>query len=71
MPHSFYWGIDLHARTMSVGMLSQAGQLLLHRHRKAAPEPFLQALTPYRAALVCCVACLFTWDLAGRSPCGS
>jgi hypothetical protein len=60
-PHQFDGGLDLHARTMSLGVLNQDGEVLLHRQMKAAPEPFLQALAPYREALVVCVEGLFTW----------
>ena len=28
---------------------------------RAAPEPFLQAIAPYREDLVVCVECIFTW----------
>jgi transposase len=34
---------------------------LLHRNMKAAPKPFLKAITPYREDLVVCVECIFTW----------
>jgi transposase len=59
--HKFYCGIDLHARTMYLCILNQAGEILLHRNMKAAPEPFLQAIAPYREDLVVCVECIFTW----------
>jgi transposase len=35
---------------------------VLHRNMKAAPEPFLKAVAPYRDGLVVAVECLFTWD---------
>jgi transposase len=60
--HTFSCGIDLHARTMYLCSMNQAGEILLHRHMKAAPEPFLKAMTPYREDLVVCVDCMFTWD---------
>jgi transposase len=60
-PHKFYGGIDLHARTMYLCILNQDGEILRHRNMKAAPEPFLQAIAPYRAELVVCVEGLFTW----------
>jgi transposase len=70
-PHQFYCGIDLHARTMYLRVLNQNGEMLLHRNMPASPEPFLKAITPSRAALVVCVACLFTWywraDLCARA----
>jgi transposase len=59
--HKFYCGIDLHARTMYLCVLNQEGEVLLHRNMRAAPEPFLQAIAPYREDLVVCVECLFTW----------
>ena len=59
--HPFYCGIDLHARSMYVCVLSQDGEILLHRNMKAAPEPFLQTIAPYREGLVVAVECIFTW----------
>jgi transposase len=59
--HQFYCGIDLHARTMYLCVLNQDGEIVLHRNMKAAPEPFLQAIAPYREGLVVCVECIFTW----------
>ena len=59
--HKFYCGIDLHARTMYVCVLNRDGEVLLHRNMKAAPEPFLKAMVPYRDDLVVCVECMFTW----------
>jgi transposase len=60
-PHKFYCGIDLHARSMYVCVLSQDGDPLLHRNMKAAPESFLKAVAPYRDGLVVAVECIFTW----------
>jgi transposase len=45
----------------SLCILNQAGEILLHHNMKAAPEPFLKAITPYREDLVVCVECIFTW----------
>ena len=59
--HQFYCGIDLHARTMYVCILDQHGTILVHRNMKASPEMFLKAIAPYRADLVVCVECIFTW----------
>ena len=68
--HQFYCGIDLHARRMYLCILNQDGEILEHRNMKAAPEPFLKAIAPYREALVVCVECIFTcyWlaDLCAR-----
>jgi transposase len=59
--HQFYCGIDLHARSMYVCILSHDGEILVHRNMKAAPEPFLRAIAPYRDGLVVAVECIFTW----------
>jgi transposase len=59
--HKFYCGIDLHARTMYLCILNQEGEVLLHRNMKAAPDPFLKAIAPYREDMVVCVECMFTW----------
>jgi transposase len=59
--HPFYSGIDLHARSMYVCLVSHDGEIVLHRNMKAAPEPLLKAIAPYRDGLVVAVACLFTW----------
>jgi transposase len=59
--HPFYCGIDLHARSMYVCIVSQDGEILLHRNMQAAPEPFLKAISPYRDGLVVAVECIFTW----------
>jgi hypothetical protein len=45
----------------SLCVLNQEGEVLLHRNMRAAPEPFLQAIAPYREELVVCVECIFTW----------
>jgi transposase len=59
--HPFYCGIDLHARTMYVCLMNRDGEILVHRNMKAAPEPFLKAIAPYRDNLVVAVECMFTW----------
>src|SRR5882762_8203231 len=59
--HPFYCGIDLHARTMSLCILDQAGETLLHRNMTATPEALLKALAPYREDVVVAVECMFTW----------
>jgi transposase len=59
--HQFYCGIDLHARSMYVCLVNRDGEILVHRNMKAAPEPFLKAVAPYREGLVVAVECIFTW----------
>jgi transposase len=46
---------------MYVCLLSQDGDILLHRNRPAAPEPFRQTIAPYREGLGVAVEWLFTW----------
>jgi Transposase len=60
-PHQCYGGIDLHARSMYICILSHEGEILLHRHMKTAPEPFLKAIAPDREGLVVAVECMLTW----------
>ena len=64
--HQFYCGIDLHARTMYLCILNQAGEIVLHRQMKANPEPFLKAIAPYRDDLVVCVEWTLHLVLARR-----
>jgi Transposase len=47
---------------MYLCILNQDGEIMLHHTMKTAPEPFLQAIAPYRGDLVVCVECIFTWD---------
>jgi transposase len=68
--HKHYCGIDLHARSMYVCLLDQAGTKLVHKNVAATPEAFLRVIAPYRDDLVVAVECIFTWywlsDLCAR-----
>ena len=59
--HSFYCGIDLHTNKMYLCILTQEGEIALHRNIKTNPEAFLRAVKPYREDLVVCAECMFTW----------
>ena len=59
--HPYYCGIDLHARTMYLCILNQAGETILHRNMKCEPKLFLDAIAPYRPDIVVGVECIFTW----------
>ena len=59
--HRHYCGIDLHARSMYLCVLDQAGTVLLHRDMRAKPDAFLKAVARYREDLVVAVECMFTW----------
>jgi len=50
-----YCDIDLHARSMYVCVLDQAGQPRLHQNLPADPHAFLAAVAPFRDGRV--VAC--------------
>ena len=58
--HRFYCGIDLHARSMYLCILDQAGEVVLHRNLKTDPSLFLKVIAPYREDLVVAVECIFT-----------
>jgi transposase len=55
---------------MSLCILNQDGEMLVHRNMPAGPAPLLKAVAPYREHLVVAVECLFTWyglaDLCAR-----
>ena len=59
--HPFYCGIDLHARTMYLCILDQAGETLVHRNMTATPEALLKTIAPYREQIVLAAECMFTW----------
>ena len=46
--HKHYCGIDLHARTMYLCIMNQAGDVLLHQNTRCNPASFLRAIEPYR-----------------------
>lgn len=59
--HRHYCGVDLHARSMYVCILDQAGKALVHRNLKCERERFLAVVKPYRRDLVVAVECLSCW----------
>ena len=59
--HAFYCGVDLHAKTMHVCIVNQAGQTLVHKNLPARPDRFLELIRPYREGLVIGVECMFAW----------
>src|SRR5215510_4952819 len=69
--HKADCGMDLPARSLSMCLLSQDGEIVRHRQRKTSPEMCLKAMAPDRAELVVCVAGLCTWsglaDLCARA----
>lgn len=59
--HQHYCGIDLHAKTMYVCIINQAGEAVLHRNMKTDAQQLAAAIKPYQDDLVISVECLFTW----------
>ena len=59
--HSYYCGIDLHARTMYVCVLDSDGKTVYHKNIPCRPDRFLQAIEPYREDIVVGVECIFCW----------
>jgi len=60
--HAFYCGVDLHAKSMHVCLVNQAGEVLVHRNLPTRPDRFLSAIAPYSSQdLVVGVECMFTW----------
>ena len=60
-PHRFYCGSDLHARSLHLCVLDQAGAVVLDKSIAARPETFLKAIAPFRADVVVGVECLYAW----------
>jgi transposase len=59
--HRFYCGIDLHAKTMHVCILDNAGAILFHHNLKTNAGDFLHAVRPFRQDLVVTAECTFHW----------
>ena len=59
--HQHYRGIDLHARSMYVCILNQAGETLVHRKLPCDAGELLKIIKPYRKDLIIAVECLFCW----------
>src|SRR6266702_4505520 len=58
---AYYCGIDLHARTMFLVVLDQAGTVRLARNYPARPDAFLAAIAPFRPDLVVAAECVHSW----------
>jgi transposase len=56
-----YVGVDLHARTLYVCVLDQTGTVKLSRNLPAKPEPFLQAIEPFKPDLLVGCECVHSW----------
>ncbi len=59
--HQYYCGIDLHARSMYVCILDQAGTVVFHRNLPTERRSFIEVISPYKEDIVVAVECIFTW----------
>jgi hypothetical protein len=68
----FYCGIARQARPMSVCLLAQDGEIVVHRNLQASPDTVLKTIAPYRDNIVIAVECVFTgsWLAALCAPRG-
>lgn len=51
-PHQLYGGLDRHARSLDVGLLTQEGASVVHCHLPTHPEALLKTIAPDRAQAV-------------------
>ena len=59
--HTYYCGIDLHARNLYVCILDQQGEKRLHKNITASPLALTQLLKPFMGNLVLGVECMHCW----------
>lgn len=59
--HKHYCGIDLHARSLYVCVMDQAGKVLLHKECPAKAASLLTLITPFLDELVLGVECMHCW----------
>lgn len=59
--HSFYAGVDLHARSLFLHVLNARGKTVFEQDLPAEPGAFLDAVEPYRKNLVVGCECMFAW----------
>ena len=59
--HPYYCGIDLHARSLYVCILDQAGEIYVHKEISANPDKLFSLLEPYLGQIVVGVECMHCW----------
>ncbi|MDJ0623619.1 MAG: IS110 family transposase [Desulfocapsaceae bacterium] len=59
--HTYYCGIDLHAKKMYVCILDRDNQVKIHLNIKTDPNDFLKLIRPYQEDIVIGVECVFCW----------
>ncbi len=66
--HEFYCGIDLHARTLYLCILSREGDKVLHREVPAEPVAFLEAIIQDKQGRPAQIADIDTWGMTYKIP---
>lgn len=59
--HTYYCGIDLHAKKMYVCILDKNNAVKVHKNIKTDPNEFLKLIEPYRDDIIVGVECVFCW----------
>ena len=59
--HQFYIGIDLHARTMYVCVMDNAGAVVFHKNMPSTPACLEHVVENYGTDIAVGVECVFTW----------
>lgn len=59
--HSYYCGIDLHAKRMYVCILDKENKVVVHENIKTDPNDFIKLIEPYREDIIVGVECVFCW----------
>ncbi len=59
--HPYYCGIDLHARSLYVCIIDQAGETCVHKEISANPDKLAKLLEPYLGQVVVGVECMHCW----------
>ena len=66
--HQYTCAIDLHARSLYVCILDDAGKPVVHKQIKALPQALLKLIAPYQSDVVIGVECMFSSALTPVSP---
>ena len=59
--YPYYCGIDLHARSLYVCIIDQAGNTCVHKEISADPNKLFKLLEPYLGQIVVGVECMHCW----------
>ena len=59
--HQYTCGIDLHTKSMYIGIIDKTGNILLHKNISIDPASLLQIIKPFLPDMALAVECIFTW----------